>query len=127
MRKLTLSSLLIVGLVLAVTAQTPVAEKTITGEVIDVACNTKSVKSGGNGTSAANHADCSLLCVSKGMPAGIKAADDVYIVVGDYTTNDNKALLQFVNKQVKATGTVKVIDGRKTITLKQIDLLPASK
>lgn len=127
MRKLTLATLAILALVFVAAAQTRGEEKTITGEVIDLACNTKSVKSGGRGTSAENHADCSVLCVSKGMPAGIKASDDVYIVMGDLTKSENKELVQYVNKQVRATGTIGVIDGRKTITVKKIEFVAVPK
>jgi hypothetical protein len=100
-----------------------VEERTLTGELIDVACNMKSIKSGGSGTSSANHADCTYLCARKGMPVGIKAADGVYWVVGSQTKADNKALLPFVNKQVRVTGPVASIDGRLTIDVRNIELV----
>ena len=115
----------ILALVLVTGAHPRVEERTLTGEVIDIGCNLKSIKAGGEGTSSANHADCSLLCASKGMPVGIRAADDVYWVVGKFTKADNKALLPFVNRQVKAMGSTEVRDGRKTIDVKRIELLPA--
>lgn len=126
MRKfVSLAAFLIIGLVLVIGAQARAADRTVTGELIDVACNMKSVKAGGEGTSAANHAECSILCASKGMPVGVRAADGVYWVVGDFTKSDNKALLPFVNKQVKTSGKVTVVDGRTTINIKRIELLNA--
>jgi len=133
MRKMSGTSFpLVIGLVLAfafmIQARSLEDDRTLVGELIDVGCNTKSIKAGGQGTSAANHADCSYLCISKGMPAGIKTADgSVYWVIGTYTKFDNKALLQFVNKQVKASGPVKTVDGHHTIAVKSIELLKAAK
>src|SRR5262245_37245658 len=129
MRKFAGTTLaLVLGFVIVFTVMTqarPLADdRTLVGEVIDVGCNTKSLKAGGQGTSAENHADCSYLCISKGMPAGIKTADgSVYWVVGTYTKLDNKALLPFVNKQVKVSGPVKTVDGHHTIAVKSIELL----
>lgn len=125
-RFVSLCSLLIVGLVLVTAAHPQAQERTVSGELIDVACNMKSIKAGGQGTSSANHAECTLLCASKGMPVGIHAADGVYWVVGDFTKSDNKALLAFVNKEVKASGPIAVVDGRKTIDVKRIELAKAS-
>ena len=103
-------------------------DRTVVGELVDVACNTKSIKAGGQGTSSENHADCSYLCLSKGIPGGIKTADGtVYWVVGTYAKSDNKALLPFVNKQVKATGAVKTVDGHQTIAVKSIELIKSAK
>jgi len=58
------------------------------------------------------------------MPAGIKTADgSVYWVIGTYAKLDNKGLLPFVNKQVRASGQLNTIDGHHTISLKSIELI----
>ena len=42
-------------------------------------------------------------------------ADGVYTITGDYTADNNKKLLDFVAKNVEATGEVGEKDGVKTI------------
>lgn len=102
-------------------------EKIVSGEVIDVACNTKSIKAGAKGSTSQNHAECALQCSKKGMPVGILAADGVYTIIGDMTADDNKALIKFVNKRVTATGTVKEEDGKRLITVTAISFEKATR
>lgn len=102
-------------------------ERTVIGELTDVACHTKSTKAGDpEGGVRDSHAECAVLCVRKGMPAGIVATDGVYWVVGKYAQNDNRALLEFVNKQVRATGTLKAHDGRLSLEVKRIEVVTAT-
>jgi len=56
------------------------AQTTVKGEVVDVACATKKAP-GGKGD---DHAACAMACAKKGMPAGIMTADAIYVVAGDY-------------------------------------------
>ena len=46
---------------------------------------------------------------------GILTADGVYTITGDYTLENNKKLLEFVAKQVEASGQVSEKDGKKLI------------
>ncbi len=94
------------------------ADMTIKGEVVDIACAT-SKKEAGKG---AGHATCAMVCAKKGQPVGILTADAVYAVTGDYTANTNAKLLDFVAKNVIATGTVTEKDGVKSINVKSIKL-----
>ncbi|MEX2270728.1 MAG: hypothetical protein WD690_04625 [Vicinamibacterales bacterium] len=103
------------GLVLApVSAQTqePTAEKTITGEVIDIKCHK------GKG-----HEGCATSCVRKGEAAGIKVGEEVYMIVGDFTADKNAKLVEFVAKDVEATGVIGEKDGHKTIAVSKIALV----
>lgn len=94
------------------------ADMTIKGEVVDIVCAT-SKKEAGKG---AGHAACAMVCAKKGQPVGILTADAIYAVTGDYTANTNAKLLDFVAKNVIATGTVTEKDGIKSINVRSIKL-----
>ena len=85
------------------------AEKTIKGEVIDIKCHK------GKG-----HEACATSCVRGGQAAGIKVGDDVYMIVGDFTADKNAKLVEFVAKDVEATGKIGEKDGHKTIAVTKI-------
>ena len=86
-------------------------EKTITGEVLDMKCHQ------GKG-----HEQCATSCVRRGEAAAIKAGDEVYVIVGDYTNDNNAKLVEFVAKDVVATGEIGEADGHKTIKVTSIKL-----
>ncbi|MDQ3071274.1 MAG: hypothetical protein M3R55_16280 [Acidobacteriota bacterium] len=86
-------------------------EKTLKGEVIDIKCHQ------GKG-----HEVCATACVKRGEAAGIKVGDEIYMIIGDWTADQNKKLVEFVAKDVEATGTIGEKDGHKTITLTAIKL-----
>jgi len=92
------------------------AEKTITGEVVDVACQ---LKKGAGGVGDA-HKGCATACAKKGNKMGVLASDGVYIIEGDYAANNNAKLLEFVAAQVEVTGDVVERDGAKVITATSI-------
>jgi hypothetical protein len=87
--------------------------KTVKGEVVDVACQTKKAP-GGQGDA---HKGCASACAKKGAAMGILASDAVYVIEGDYAANSNAKLLDFVATQVEATGDVTEKDGKKIITV----------
>jgi hypothetical protein len=86
-------------------------EKTIKGEVIDMKCHK------GKG-----HEGCATQCVRRGEAAGIKVGDEVYMIVGDFTNDKNAKLVEFVAKDVEATGEIGEADGHKTIKVSAIKL-----
>lgn len=94
------------------------ADMTVKGEVVDIACSTMK-KEAGKGEA---HASCAMVCAKKGQPVGILTADAVYTVTGDYAANSNAKLLDFVAKNVIATGEVTEKDGVKSINVKSIKL-----
>jgi CBS domain-containing protein len=94
------------------------ADMTVKGEIVDVACSVAK-KEGGKGV---GHANCAIVCAKKGQPVGILTADAVYTVVGDYAANNNAKLLDFVARNVVATGEVTEKDGVKSINVKSIKL-----
>jgi hypothetical protein len=95
-----------------------VAQTSITGEVVDVACAVKKAP-GGKG---ADHAGCAMACAKKGLAQGIMTDKEIYTITGDYTANNNAKLLDFVAKRVVVTGDVTEKDGQKMIALKTIKL-----
>ena len=92
------------------------AEKTVKGEVVDVACQMKKAP-GGQGDA---HKGCATACAKKGAAMGILASDAVYEIAGDYAANNNAKLLEFVATQVEATGDVTEKDGKKILTITSI-------
>ena len=104
------------GLVLAPVAAQDKTEKTITGEVIDIKCHQ------GKG-----HEACATSCVKRGEAAGIKVGEEVYMIVGDFTADKNAKLVEFVAKDVTATGEIGQADGHKTIKVTKIALAKPDK
>ena len=97
----------------AASASLAAAEKTVKGEVVDVACQLKKAP-GGQGEA---HKGCATACAKKGAPMGILAEDAVYEIQGDFAANNNAKLVEFVATQVEATGEVTEKDGKKIITV----------
>jgi hypothetical protein len=91
--------------------------KTVKGELVDVQCQMKDA-----GNKGAGHEDCALSCAKRGAAMGIMAADGVYTITGDYTANKNAKLIEFVSKNVEASGEVTEADGKKTINVASLKL-----
>jgi hypothetical protein len=90
------------------------AAETITGEVVEVACQAKRAP---NGQGAA-HKSCADACAKKGNAMGILTSNGAVIEIsGDYAANNNAKLLELVAAQVEATGDVATKDGKKVITV----------
>ena len=106
------------ALVAALVSPAFAADMTVKGEVVDVACSVAK-KDAGKG---AAHASCAMVCAKKGQPVGILTADAIYTVTGDYASNSNAKLLDFVAKNVIVTGEVSEKDGQKMINVKSIKL-----
>ena len=92
------------------------ADMTVKGELVDVACSTDKA-SGGQGD---DHAACAMSCAKRGQPLGILTADAIYVVTGDWASNKNAKLLDFVAKRVEVTGEVSEKGGRKMISIKSL-------
>ena len=74
------------------------AQITVTGEVLDMACY---LDHGAHGDS---HADCAKMCISSGLPVGIKSADGtVYLLIGDHKPANDK-LAEFAAKTITVKG-----------------------
>jgi type 1 fimbria pilin len=88
-------------------------EMTIKGTVVDVACHK-------DGKSGAEHDACATSCAKRGQPAGVAAADGLYVITGKYAADKNAKLIEFVNKTVQVKGTVTEKDGQKMIEASSI-------
>jgi len=106
MNKLSiLFSMAVVGFAFALPARADDDTKTITGEVLDMACYLD------HGASGEKHAACAQKCISSGLPVGIKDADGkVYIVIGEHKPL-NDELAPLAAKQVTLKGKVVTRDG----------------
>jgi len=94
------------------------ADMTVKGDIVDVACATDKKLVGKPDDIIA----CSIAAAKKGDPIGVKTADALYTITGDYTANKNAKLLDFVARKVIATGEVTEKDGVKSINVKSIKL-----
>jgi hypothetical protein len=104
-------------LVVVAVAAVAAEPRTIAGEVIDVRCYERSADNAG-----AAHVDCALSCARRGATLGIRTADGVYTITGEYTAEMNRRLTEFVAQTVEATGEVTERDGRRTIRIREIKL-----
>ncbi len=91
-------------------------EMTITGQVIDLNCNTT------NGASGASHKACSQACAKAGVPLGILASDGVIYVPVSSKPGDpqNSKLEKYAEGKVKVTGTHRFVSGLHTIEIKTV-------
>src|SRR4051812_18350383 len=73
------------------------AEKTVTGEIVDMMCY---VDHNANGD---QHADCAAKCIKGGGPVGIASDGKVYLVVGEHKPM-NDELAEYAGKTVTLKG-----------------------
>lgn len=106
------------ALIAALVVPASAADMTIKGDVVDVACATDKKYAG----KLEDVIACSIAAVKKGDPLGVKTADALYTITGDYAANKNAKLLDFVPRKVIATGEVLEKDGVRTINVKSIKL-----
>jgi type 1 fimbria pilin len=90
-------------------------EVTITGQVIDLNCNTT------NGASGAGHKACAGACAKAGVPLGILSDGTIYLPVSSKPGDpQNSKLEQYVEGKVKVTGTHRMVSGLHTIEIKTV-------
>ncbi|HUJ44472.1 MAG TPA: hypothetical protein VLW52_12790 [Opitutaceae bacterium] len=78
---------------------------TVTGEVLDMACYLD------HGASGEKHADCAKMCISSGLPVGLKSADGmVYLLIGEHKPA-NADLTQYAAKTITVKGKFVSRDG----------------
>src|SRR5881397_3224639 len=87
-------------------------EMTITGQVVDLNCNTT------NGASGAGH----KACAKAGVPLGILSSDGtMYLPVSSKPGDpQNSKLIPFAESKVKVTGTHRLVSGLHTIEIKSV-------
>jgi hypothetical protein len=81
------------------------SEITVSGEVLDMACYLD------HGASGEKHADCAKMCISSGLPVGLKTADGkVYLLLGQHKPA-NELLADHAAKTVTVKGKFVSRDG----------------
>ncbi len=94
-------------------------EITITGQVVDLNCNTT------NGASGPSHKACAQACAKAGVPLGILSEGTIYLPVSSKPGDpQNSKLEQYAEAKVKVTGTHRMVNGLHTIEIKTVS--PAS-
>jgi hypothetical protein len=79
--------------------------KTVTGEVLDMACYLD------HGASGEKHAGCAEKCISSGLPVGLKTSDGmVYLLIGEHKPA-NSELAQYAAKTITVKGKYVSRDG----------------
>lgn len=122
MKKILISSLAIVALTgwatwSAIADEEKKAEgevKTIKGEVVDMVCYLD------HGAKGEKHKACANKCIAGGLPVGILADQDVYLIVGDHKPINDK-LASLAAQDVKVTGKVVHRKGVHMIEVKDPD------
>ena len=104
-------------------SKTPTAVKitrgaTIRGEVVDIVCYTR------HNSRGEDHAKCALYCSEQGIPLGIldETSGDIYLPLPEGHTDPNKVLVDYIAREVAATGTVYERGGLKQIEIEKIEM-----
>src|SRR5438876_2137926 len=80
------------------------AEKTVTGEIVDMMCYVDHNAAGDK------HASCAAKCIKGGGPVGIVSEGKTYLVVGDHRPM-NDQLAEYAGKTITLKGKVAERDG----------------
>ena len=80
------------------------AEKTVTGEIVDLMCYADHNATGDK------HASCAAKCIKGGGPVGIVSEGKTYLVVGDHKPM-NDQLAEYAGKTITVTGKMAEKDG----------------
>src|SRR2546428_14038975 len=89
---------------------TAVDEMTITGQVVDLNCNTT------NGASGPGHKACAQACAKAGVPLGLLSSDGtMYLPVSSKPGDpQNSKLMHYAETRVRGTGTHRLVGGLHT-------------
>ena len=78
---------------------------TVTGEVLDMACYLD------HGAHGDKHASCAKMCITSGLPVGLKTADGkVYLLIGEHKPA-NEMLADYAAKTITVKGKLVSRDG----------------
>ncbi len=89
-------------------------EVTVKGEVLDMACYLD------HGASGEKHAECAKMCISSGLPVGIKGTDGkTYLLIGEHKPL-NSVLAEYAGKTITVKGKLASRDGINMIANAEI-------
>ena len=80
------------------------AEKTLTGEIVDLMCYAD------HGSTGEKHASCAATCIKSGGPVAILSEGKTYLVVGDHKPM-NDQLAEFAGKTITLKGKLATTGG----------------
>ena len=106
--------LVLMVMVLALASAAPVLgqEITVTGELVDHACFTRT----GDDGRGPDHAACAIACAQIGQPVGLVTEDgEVYVMAGGVVADNNALLVPHMSHIVEVTGEVTEANGVKTL------------
>ncbi len=93
-------------------------ESTVTGEVVDVSCYIA------QGAKGADHQSCAEACIKAGGPVGIlsqKGKLYVSVMPDDHSAGPSAKLMDYIGKQVKATGLLRSKGGVNGIMITKVE------
>jgi len=86
-------------------AAMPASSVSVKGEIVDMACYLD------HGATGAKHASCAKMCITSGLPVGLKAADGkLYLLIGEHKPI-NSSLADVAAKTVTVKGKLVSRDG----------------
>jgi hypothetical protein len=82
----------------------------VQGEIVDLHCHSS------RGASGEKHAGCAEACISRGVPAGLVAADGIiYLLLDEKMTSVKDRIVGKVGRPVTVSGTVTEVGGLKIL------------
>jgi hypothetical protein len=102
----------------AAAAATP--STTLTGEVMDLACYVQHPATG----QGATHAGCAKQCISKGLPAGLKVGDKLYLLMAKGHGSLVDQVAPLAGKNASITGKVIESGGMSTLVVESVSPAP---
>ena len=117
MREIALALFLFLVAFTALAAVEPAAaEKTMTGEIVDLHCYTSRDKHG------EEHAGCANACISRDVPAGFLAGDGtLYLLLNEKSNSVKEKIAGKAGKKVTVRGKVVERSGLKALQLTSVD------
>ena len=99
------------------------ALQTLTGEVMDLACFMQHPKTG----QGPEHAKCAAQCINKGLPAGLKVGDKLYLLMGKGHDSITDKLAALAGQQATFKGMVIERGGMTTLVVHEMPTAPNGK
>ena len=117
MREIALALFLFLVAFTGLAADEPAtAEKTMTGEIVDLHCYTT------RGEHGEKHAGCANACISRDVPAGFLAGDGtLYLLLNEKSTSVKEKIAGKAGKPVTVRGKIVEKSGVKALQLTSVD------
>jgi hypothetical protein len=109
----------LVALVCVATLAVPnaVAERTVTGMLVEAACGLHL----GEASPSDDHVACMVRCARDGDPIGILTDEGLYTITGDWLKQNGAQMAELMAQQVRATGEIRREGDQLQIALASIE------